>query len=429
MSLAPSSVQFDAENSDPSSRMIVSAPKAGASSADSLSSETLYTLHRSGSDPTIQSGAAVMSQARLCPPFSPDNTTNLFGHLFGIEYKTPNDTYVRPISLFEFARCFNLMDDLTYRLSHESNKFYLDAGVPAFTSAAILASCHERLISIRDANLQLFEPNSIHAPAAMAPVFVNGAVGTRLPDAAKWKSAYQADPQTRLIMELIANPGRIKNDTLKSIHASFRMPLRQSLLVVEDDMLIYREPLGDGSDSFCRLRVVPQPLQHILFVAFHANPIGGHLNAARTYRNLRLRYYWPGMFTFVKKLCSQCPGCALANRTHGSSRELVYSFPISAPMMVIHIDGYEAGRITSFEGESAYLVAACGMTTFAMMEPVKSKDAKGFASALMKILLRFGLCHTLVIDKASVFFSVFKSKWSTFFKLILTFCRVRIMMP
>lgn len=32
----------------------------------------------------------------------------------------------------------------------------------------------------------------------------------------------------------------------------------------------------------------------------------------------------------------------------------------------------------------------------------------GFAAALMRILLRFGLCHTLVVDKASVFYSVFK---------------------
>jgi hypothetical protein len=48
------------------------------------------------------------------------------------------------------------------------------------------------------------------------------------------------------------------------------------------------------------------------------------------------------------------------------------------------------------------------MTTFALMEPVRSKDAKGFTAALMRILLRFGLCHTLILDKASSFLNVFK---------------------
>jgi hypothetical protein len=42
------------------------------------------------------------------------------------------------------------------------------------------------------------------------------------------------------------------------------------------------------------------------------------------------------------------------------------------------------------------------------MEPVKTNDAKGFAAALMRILLRFGLCHTLILDKASSFFGVFR---------------------
>lgn len=99
------------------------------------------------------------------------------------------------------------------------------------------------------------------------------------------------------------------------------MPLRQSLIVLENNMLIYREPIGDGSSSYCKLCIVPASLQHILFVAFHAitRLVMVILIAVRTYRNLlRLRYFfWPGiMFQMVKKLCSQCPGCALANRTH-----------------------------------------------------------------------------------------------------------------
>jgi hypothetical protein len=172
------------------------------------------------------------------------------------------------------------------------------------------------------------------------------------------------------------------------------MPLRQQLLIIEDGMIVYLEPLGEGSSPFCKLRLVPKSLKNIIFVPFHANPIGGHLNHVRTYRNIRLRYFWPEMYKYCKEMCAKCPACALANRTHSQAKELVYGFPISALMMVLHADRYQAGADTTFKGDSLFLVcASCGMTAFAVVEPVETKDSKGFASALMRVLLCFGFCH------------------------------------
>lgn len=191
--------------------------------------------------------------AQLCLRTS----ANVFGRLFGIEFKADDDTFVRPLSLFEFVCCFNLTDDLTYKLSHTSSESFNDAAIPAFTSASILQECHSRLASICDANLQLYEPNITHAPAAMANVFINGTTGSRLPDHPKWISAYDSDPSCRLIKDMITNPSRINNESLQKIHSSFRMPLWESLLVLENDMIVLREPIGDGSSSYCKLRLVP----------------------------------------------------------------------------------------------------------------------------------------------------------------------------
>jgi hypothetical protein len=46
------------------------------------------------------------------------------------------------------------------------------------------------------------------------------------------------------------------------------------------------------------------------------------------------------------------------------------------------------------------------MCTFAAMEPVTNPSATTFASAIMKIILRYGFCHTVVLDKDSKFFGV-----------------------
>ncbi len=42
------------------------------------------------------------------------------------------------------------------------------------------------------------------------------------------------------------------------------------------------------------------------------------------------------------------------------------------------------------------------------MDPIQHATSLSFASGIMKIQLHFGFCHTIVLDKDSKFFSVFK---------------------
>ncbi len=46
---------------------------------------------------------------------------------------------------------------------------------------------------------------------------------------------------------------------------------------------------------------------------------------------------------------------------------------------------YSAGKHSSFDGSEVYLVACCGMTRFASMEPIQHANSKNFASGIMKI--------------------------------------------
>ncbi len=182
--------------------------------------------------------------------------------------------------------------------------------------------------------------------------------------------------------------------------------MRQSNLKLDNGILYYHK-LIVGLESYAKLQVVPAAFRHIVFVAFHSNPLGGHLNVAWMFHRIRLRFYWPHMLTYIQWMCHSCPGCALTNLTRSKSRELIYNFPIKAPFMVLHINGYQAGRESGFEGSSHYLIACCGMCTFAVMESVANANSTTYASAIMKIiLLGFGFCHTCIFDKDSKFFGV-----------------------
>ncbi len=179
------------------------------------------------------------------------------------------------------------------------------------------------------------------------------------------------------------------------------------MIVMEDSILTYREPIA-GKGSYARLQLVPKESYNILFVAFHSNPVGGHLNAYCTLHPLRLYFYWPGMYSYIKRMCSACPGCALANPTKGRYCELVCNFQIEAPFLMLHINAYSAGAHSGFEGSDVYLIACCGMCTFGALEPVTGTNATTFASAIMKIQLLYGFCHTVVLDKDSKFYGIFR---------------------
>ena len=78
-----------------------------------------YNLHRAWEDTTILAGSSILSTYGLCPPFEACLNQNLFQQFFGIEFNFDNHTYVRVISTFKFARCFNLIRSIQYRISHE----------------------------------------------------------------------------------------------------------------------------------------------------------------------------------------------------------------------------------------------------------------------------------------------------------------------
>ncbi len=74
--------------------------------------------------------------------------------------------------------------------------------------------------------------------------------------------------------------------------------------------------------------------------------------------------------------------------------------------MVLHINGYHAGKKSGFEGYSHYLIACCVMCTFTIMEPIANANSATYTATIMKIILQFGFCHTCVLEKDSKFFCI-----------------------
>jgi hypothetical protein len=207
--------------------MIVSTPKQ-AESGSITPIMILYHLHHADEDATILTGSGILSPLSLCPPFEACPTRNLFQHFFGIEFHFDGHTYVCAISTFEFACCFNLVENIQYRLSHEKYRFGMDALMPARTSALVFQQVHSQLGFLRDSNCEVFSPNQFAAPAATIQTLVNGTVCTCLLSQERWLRAYNNDIELCIVHELVLNSSLICNKCLSKVNHNYRRPLCQS---------------------------------------------------------------------------------------------------------------------------------------------------------------------------------------------------------
>jgi len=173
----------------------------------------------------------------------------------------------------------------------------MDAAIPAISLARIFKQVLDRCLHIRSRNFEICEPNQYAAPAAYVETYLNGAIGIRMPSRDVWVKPDTEDPELSAVLKFVQNPGTISQQSVEAakLDPNYRQALQQSSIHLDHRILFYHEPIA-GSESFAKLQLVPLALHNIVFVAFHSNPLGGHLNVSRTFHRIRLRFYWPQMY-------------------------------------------------------------------------------------------------------------------------------------
>ena len=92
---------------------------------------------------------------------------------------------------------------------------------------------------------------------------------------------------TNLLLEIVENPALADTENnLRPLHHIYRQLARQGAFSVRDGIL-YMKEIFQNNTNFVELRIVPTSLINKIFVAFHSNPVSGHLNAYRTYHCIR----------------------------------------------------------------------------------------------------------------------------------------------
>jgi PAS domain-containing protein len=158
------------------------------------------------------------------------------------------------------------------------------------------------------------------------------------------------------------------------------------------------------------LIVVPEGLRRDVFAAYHAAPSAGHLRFYKTLHRLRSRFFWPRMRSDIFEWCRSCAYCIATNSSIRKSSELVFSWPVSQPFYVLHVDLWVPGKTTAtWDGSTHVLAAMCDLTGFVVSLTTSYVEAEDLARQFMQdILLKIGLCGLIVVDADSKFLGSFE---------------------
>ena len=149
--------------------------------------------------------------------------------------------------------------------------------------------------------------------------------------------------------------------------------------------------------------VVPKCRRLALLGQYHDSMGGGgHQGVKRTYEALRLKYFWPKMYSDVEKHVTTCDECQRAKNTRTTPAPLI-PLPVVGPFERWHID--YLGPLTKTKNGYAYiLLMVDSFTKWVEAIPMVSTEAIPTAKAIFReVISRYGAMSSLVSDRGKSF--------------------------
>ncbi len=182
------------------------------------------------------------------------------------------------------------------------------------------------------------------------------------------------------------------------------LPIPLSEFSLRDDILVRNTYLTSkqGPQRDITQIVIPQQLVPTILYRIHSAPHAGHSGRNRSLLQAILRFYWPTMCIDILKYIDNCHFCA---ENHGSVKKTVpiQSYPIpTEPWQTRAVDLLKLPITT--EGHTQLMVVIDHFSHFLLLVPLKDKQAKSVARALIdEVLCKFNTLKTLLSDNGSEF--------------------------
>ena len=336
---------------------------------------------------------------------------DMFGHRFGIPYQNSIGLWTaRKISDRELLQLYGIShSDRAPYSTTEAEESLLDTSLVCCVPPLLFSG----LMEAETPWAQLLTAftrmdDETHLAAQCLTISASPA-----PHTLDWTHAYGEDPDTGRIAELLLECGHSKTWTIEQvspINKAYHAALTAGhIQPIGGKLVLFKAILADT--KYIGLIIVPLNLRKPLFDHYHAGPTGGHMGEYKTLYRLRARFFWPKMREDIKTWVKGCAHCQSYNAWRNRRSELYFSWPVTVPFWIMHVDLWSPGATTDNAGRKGYLLnAMCDISQFVISTPVFDISAANLAKVYMEqVILNFGISAIVVVDDGSSFKGAFKT--------------------
>jgi hypothetical protein len=107
--------------------------------------------------------------------------------------------------------------------------------------------------------------------------------------------------------------------------------------------LYYPRGKGQRAERVVKQLAVPKTLRNDVLLSYHEALTGGHQATERTYQAIRLKYFWPRMFSDIEYYCKSCLDYQQSKRHYHGKKAPLHPLPTESEHVFsrLHMDFLE----------------------------------------------------------------------------------------
>ena len=192
----------------------------------------------------------------------------------------------------------------------------------------------------------------------------------------------------------------------------------QDYILCDEVLYHLYQPRSKGlpkSKRVIKQLAVPRVLRDDTLRSYHDSLLGGgHQGFERTYCIIRMKYFWPRMYSDIETYVRSCEACQSSKRDVHGKKAPLKPMPVEDVFSRLHMD-ILGPLTTSKEGYKYTLLIVDSFSKWPEAFPLKTQEATEIANVLYKeVFTRYGAPRTIISDRGKNFMS----------KLISALCEI-----
>ena len=214
-------------------------------------------------------------------------------------------------------------------------------------------------------------------------------------------NAQKEDPELAQVRRWLTE-GKPSHEEAKDLSESLKTYAQQEIKEEADGMLVRRVVLNKSTSHVSNVILVPEKFKDAVYYWSHQHTSAGHFSAQPTIMRAKTKWYYPGMFSELKRKIRSCSACLAKARVN--DKDCAYKPRKSGfPGERLNID--LVGPLpVSPSGCKYILTIEDAFSRFVQAIPIKTKEAKHVADALIeRHICTFGCPLEILSDQGGEF--------------------------